>query len=184
MNLAACLPHLIGLRIVAVYQHEQRLHPVVSSIAHSSSCPLYRPRSTRLQSRYERTVSDLPWGGVPVVIHLAVRRFVCATSTCPRQIFAERFPALAAPRARQTVPADVACQQLGLALGGQTGARLAALLGLATSRATVVRRVLATRLTEAERPHVLGIDDRPWRRGRRCGTILVDLARRSFATLC
>jgi transposase len=187
MNLAACLPHLAGLRLDAVVPGERRLHVAISSNAHGSRCPLCGRCSRRIHSRYRRTVADLPWGGVPVVIHLAVRRFVCATPTCPRRIFAERFAALAPPRARQSAPAAVACRQIGLALGGQAGARLAALLGLPTSRSTVVRRVLAAPLAESAPdvacPRVLGIDEWSWRRGHRYGTLLCDLERHRLVDL-
>jgi transposase len=183
MNITACLPHLAGLRIDAVFRCEQRLHLAVASKAHGARCPLCRRRSTRIQSRYHRTVIDLPWSGVPMGVHVTVRRFMCATPTCPRRIFAERFPSLVAPHARQTTPASVACRQLGHALGGQAGARLAALLGLPTSRATVVRRVLTAPLIPAETPRVLGIDEWSWRRGHRYGTLLCDLERHRLVDL-
>lgn len=124
MNIAACLPHLVGLRVEAAFRFERSLHLRVASRAHTARCPLCRRRSARIHSRYRRTLVDLPWGGLPVVLHLCVRRFVCATPTCPRRIFAERFPSLVAPRVLQTAPAQLACQQIGLAVGGQAGARL------------------------------------------------------------
>ena len=39
----------------------------------------------------------------PVTLQLRVRRFWCCNTACPRQIFAERFPLLAADHARRTL---------------------------------------------------------------------------------
>jgi transposase len=183
MDIAAFLPHLAGLRIETACRRERSLHLHLASRAQTVRCPLCQRRSTRIHSWYRRTLVDLPWGGFPVVLHVGVRRFVCATPTCPRRIFAERFPTLVAPHARQTAPARLACQQVGLALGGQAGTRLAALLGLPTSRASVLRRVLEAPLAAVECPRVLGIDDWSWRRGHRYGTLLCDLERRRLVDL-
>ena len=53
-----------------------------------------------------------------------VRRFRCLTSACPRQIFAERLPDLAAPFARRSLPLQQALERVGFALGGEAGSRL------------------------------------------------------------
>lgn len=61
--------------------------------------------------------------------------------------------------------------------------RLAADLGLPTSRATLVRHRLAIPLPPSPPPRVLGIDDWSWRRGHRYGTLLCDLERRALVDL-
>jgi len=47
-----------------------------------------------VHSTYQRTVADLPLGGVKLLCHLQVRRFFCRQAACLRRIFAERFPTL------------------------------------------------------------------------------------------
>lgn len=47
-----------------------------------------------------------------------------------------------------------------------------------TSVATLVRTIRSVPLPAVERPHVVGVDDWALRKGRTCGTIVVDLERR------
>ena len=65
-------------------------------------CPECGKKSTRVHSTYTRMLADLPWQGIPVTVHLRVRRFFCDERACHRAIFAERLPGLAAHYARRT----------------------------------------------------------------------------------
>jgi hypothetical protein len=58
---------------------------------------------------------------------------------CPRQIFTERLPTVAAPWARRTLRLAQLLLAYGLALGGEAGARLVARLGLRPSPDTLLR---------------------------------------------
>ena len=62
-------------------------------------------------------------------------------------------------------------------LGGAAGARQLARQGLPGSRQTVLRRIRAYQPAAPPAPHVIGIDDWAYRKGRRYGTIVVDLER-------
>src|SRR5262249_49358431 len=129
----------------------------------------------RLHSRYRRTLADLPWATLPVCLHLQVRRFFCDTPACGRQTFTERVPPVARPYAHTTARASQAPCDIGLVLGGAAGARPLARQGLPGSRQTVLRRVRDYQRAPAPAPHVIGIDDWAYRKGRRYGTIVVDL---------
>jgi len=121
---------------------------------------------------------DLPWGTRPVRIQLTVRKFVCRTPTCRRHIFTERLPELVAPYARKTHRLVTALQAIGVALGGQVGARLSARLGFAASRDTLLRLVRRLPLPGSLTLRAIGVDDWAHRKRQRYGTMVVDLEHR------
>jgi transposase len=92
--------------------------------ASTARCPVCGKRSGKVHSRYTRTLADLPWQGVPVTVHLHVRRFFCDEAACERAIFAERVPGVAARYGRRTERLDDWFTHISFALGGEAGARL------------------------------------------------------------
>jgi transposase len=145
--------------------------------APTAACPLCSSDTRRVHSRYTRRLDDLPCLGRCVRLRIAVRRFVCPRADCPRRIFAERLPGFAAPWARTTDRLRRTHTDIGSSLGGEAGARLAALMAMATSPDTLLRRVKQLKAEPAAPPRVVGIDDWAWRKGQRHGTIVVDLER-------
>jgi transposase len=136
-------------------------------------CPRCHVRTARVHSRYTRTLADLPWGASGVRVQLRVRQFFCDHPACPREIFTERLPTVAAPWARRTLRLAQRLLAYGLALGGEAGARLAARLGLRSRPDTLLRLVQAAPTPATGAPPSIGGDEWAWRRGHRYGTILV-----------
>jgi transposase len=147
------------------------------AMSSSASCPNCGTSSTHVQSRYTRTLHDLPSGGRPVHLMLHVRRFFCKKSTCARKIFAQRFPWLALPHAQRTIRLQRILCQLGFALGGQAGTRLGEVLHLCGSRDPILRLLRQCQTPEPAPPRVVGVDEWAWKRRRRYGTLLCDLER-------
>ncbi len=104
-----------------------------------------------------------------------MRKCFCDVNTCVRKIFAERLTPFVEPLARVTARLFHVVQALGLATGGMLGARLAQRLGIQTSWMTVLRRIMALSQEPVQPVRELGIDDFAFRRGRKFGTILVDM---------
>ena len=149
----------------------------LATTATTAACPLCGSDTRRVHSRYTRRLDDLPCLGRCVRLQVAVRRFVCPQSDCPRRIFTERLPGFAVPWARTTDRLRRTQTDIGSSLGGEAGARLAARMAITTSPDTLLRRVKRLTNQPAEPPRVVGIDDWAWRKGQRYGTIVVDLER-------
>ena len=113
------------------------------------------------------------------------RRFRCLNPLCPRQTFAERLPGVAAAGARRTERLGALQSCLGLALGGEAGHRLAERLAMPVSADTLLRLACKAGNGNAppHSPQVIAVDDWAWRRGRRDGTIVVDLERNAVVDL-
>src|SRR6187551_1510914 len=87
----------------------------------------------------DRTLGDLPSQGRPVTLRIRVRRFRCLNPACLRRTFAERLSEAARPAARRTRRLGDLQRHLGLVVGGEAGARLAARLAIPTSPDTLLR---------------------------------------------
>ena len=74
-----------------VVEHVSTAEPLLLVEARAStpeaSCPDCHTASAHVHSRSTRHLRDLPVAEHPVRLRLQVRRFRCATRTCPRQTF-------------------------------------------------------------------------------------------------
>jgi transposase len=112
-----------------------------------------------------------------------VRKFFCRNPLCERKVFTERVPELVRPWAQMTIRYCEQITSIGLATCGKGGARLAARLGIQSTRQTILRHIMALPDGVPESVLYLGIDDFSFLRARRFGTILVNLETRHVVDL-
>ena len=144
----------------------------------TAECPRCGKPSSRVHSRYLRRLWEQPCAGRRVRLILTLQRFRCVNTDCRRCTFVEPLEGLAQRHAQRTIAQGQALQAVGLALGGMAGALLARRLGLAAaSPSTLLRQIRRVALPVDQAPRVVGLDDWAWRRGKRYGSIVVDLER-------
>ena len=167
----------------------------------SAPCPDCGVVSERLHSRCRRLLSDLPWQGRPVTLHVHARRFRCLNLAYSRRTFrtpvrhrtCRRTPDRAAERPARPPRAGAGrrgrqapsrapghADQRGHAAADDTRGRKRQ---RAAANSACPR---SRRLGEAGKGSggvAVGKPAQGWRRGRRFGTVLVDLERNTVVDL-
>ena len=113
--------------------------------ASQATCPDCGTPSASCQSRYDRTLSDLPVSGAKVQLRLSARRFRCVHEPCSRRTFSEPLEPTSGRRyGRRIGRCEALLRAVAVALGGRPGARMMGRLAVPWSRDTM----LATRRSD------------------------------------
>ncbi len=169
----------VGKRVVDCGEQQGSMLVQAGSTVRAAPCPNCRCWSGRLHGSYRRRLADRPMLDKKVALCVEMRRFKCMNAQCPRCTFGEDIHVLAGRHQRRTRSHARALHALGLALGGEAGARLDTGLRFSASADTVLRELHRSAATQSKRaPRVIGIDDWAIARGHHYGTIIVDLEQR------
>ena len=138
------LPDPKTLNLVCVRADANAITITARTVSREARCPVCTRRSARVHSRYTRTLSDLPWQGIPVTVCLHAKRFFCDEDSCEREIFAERLPGVVSHYARRTERLAEWFTHVSFALSGEAAeARLLKDLGVLISGETLLNHIRA-----------------------------------------
>ncbi|AZP22779.1 ISL3 family transposase [Streptomyces aquilus] len=166
------------IRVVSVQDDGDVIRISVRSRTTKARCPGCGNWSGRVHGSYLRFPADLPVAGRRVVLRQQVRRFTCEDASCERRTFVEQVTGLTRRHSQRTERMRSALAEVGLAVAGRAGARLADAFGARASRNTVLRLVDALPEPQPRTPRVVGVDEYAMRKGRVYGTVLVDVETR------
>ena len=163
-----------GLTILDLQRQAGTIVLTARATRPTANCSTCAAESGHVHSYYTRKPRDLPLIGYTLRLLLRLRRWRCHNAACSAVTFVEPLPDLLARSAQRTLRLATTLQQLGLALGGEAGARQSLRQAMPTSPATLLRLTRQIHIPERATPRVLAVDDFAFRKGRTYGTLLVN----------
>jgi transposase len=177
------LPDIAGLRLDRCESDGNTITLTMTATQEAARCPVCGQVSSRIHSRYQRQIADVPCGDSRMHLVLNVRKFFCDNESCRRKLFCERLEPELAVSARRTTRLNQRLQLLAMALGGEMGSQVVTLLHMPASPSTLLRLTGDTANQSCPTPRVLGVDDWAKHKGQTYGTILVDLEQHRLVDL-
>lgn len=178
------LPTNVQLRADSIYSEPGILYIDTSVCQTCSICPVCNKRSSKIHSRYSRTLLDLPISGHLSKVKLKARKYFCDNRECPRKVFTERFDYEIKPYYRRMIRSNDLLLRMALELGGNTGSAISRYIGVPVSPSTILRVIKRLDIQpKAITSGVIGVDDWAFKKGKTYGTVIVDLERKEVVDL-
>ena len=178
------LPTNVQLRADSIYSEPGILYIDTSACQTCSICPVCNKRSSKIHSRYSRTLLDLPISGHLSKIKLKARKYFCDNVECPRKVFTERFDYEIKPYYRRMIRSNDLLMRIALELGGNTGSAISRYVGIPVSPSTMLRVIKRLDIQpKTLTSGVIGVDDWAFKKGKTYGTVIVDLERKEVVDL-
>lgn len=178
------LPTSVQLRADSIHSEQGILYIDTSVCQTCSICPICNKKSSKIHSRYSRTLLDLPISGHLSKVQLKARKYFCDNPECPRKVFTERFDCEIKPYYRRMIRSNDLLTRMALELGGNTGAAISRYAGVPVSPSTILRVVKRLDIQPKKLTSgVIGVDDWAFKKGKTYGTVIVDLAKKEVIDL-
>lgn len=169
------LPSELDLELLDYELYPDRIDLHVISTAANTCCPVCGQLSHKIHSSYHRIIHDLPSGSRRVRLQLQVRKYFCKNADCLRLIFTERFVTGLASYARRFDRLNQVLTGIGLESGGNSTTRQVQYFSVKISASTVLRLIKKCNMPSITPPKIIGVDDWAFKKGRKYGTVIVDL---------
>ena len=178
------LPANVQLRADSIYSEPGILYIDTSVCQTCSICPVCNQKSSKIHSRYSRTLLDLPISGHLSKVKLKARKYFCGNRECPRKVFTERFDCEIKPYYRRMIRSNDLLARMALELGGNTGSAISRYVGIPVSPSTILRVIKRLDIQpKTLTSGVIGVDDWAFKKGKTYGTVIVDLERKEVVDL-
>lgn len=138
-------------------------------------CPYCGSVSSKIHSKYYRTIVDLPILGRGVTIHMESRKFFCANETCNKKTFAEQPGNEVFRYRRRTRRCEILVARHGLCCSSGKAKALINAQGIPLCNTTVLRDIHRMQVDKYSSVQNIGIDDWAFRKGITYGSIIVNL---------
>lgn len=163
------------LQIVDVIVSDSCINLYCNARKDYAVCPYCGKVSSKVHSRYIRTITDLPILGKTCILHVKVRKFFCGNDGCSHKTFSEQPGNELFRYRRRTRRCELQVMRAGITCSSIKASRLLKYAGIHLCNTTILRDIHRTSLPDYKDARRIGVDDWAFRKGIDYGSIVIDL---------